>query len=100
MMMNPSRSPYIRDHAPGGRSGPNHCQACSERWPCDWAVLCEIVEEAEATGRAAVRALWQTHVWKHGGDAAFAERCDSPLCQDITAVLATDTARAWREDGE
>ena len=111
MVLANENDPLLRGHAPGGRSGPKHCQECSERWPCDWAVLCDMYAEAEQVGRAAVRALaeltqrplaesgaqfWCVLCMKgRQGDpipSSHEEGCPIVVAH---AVLATDTARRW-----
>lgn len=50
---------------------------------------------AEATGRAAVRALAK---WRMHSDPADAATCVYERCQDTAAVLATDTAKRWLKE--
>lgn len=107
MVLANENNPLLQGHAPGGRSGPNHCQECSERWPCNWAILCDMYAAAEATGRAAVRALDRLYpaiatrviVLEQSGEEKAAAAWNEEA-KMVAAVLATDTARAWLEQQE
>lgn len=63
----------------------------------DMLAVWERYKAAEATGRAAVRALAK---WRMHSDPADAATCVYERCQDTAAVLATDTATVWLEEKE